>query len=306
VRLGPNAVRLITDPLQIARALATLDEISGGRVDAVTCVSAPRYRSIHQSSAKFKPVPFVREMIEVLRLALSNKQFAYDGEYFQCSYTAYPTKTAALQNPFPLKYASSGGPRLLELGGEICDGVHIAPHYTPAVVEHFLRHVGIGAERAGKELSSLDLAVAPIWCCSEDGDEARRVATAHVAFYVAWQPKALWDVLLPEAGVPFSEVEAVTEAWHAGDTKKAAELISPELSAAMSVAGTPAECVELLQKRFVGGPIQHLVLMAVDETHSELVLGERSENSPIPSVADQLRIFHDEVLPEIGVPAGVA
>lgn len=306
IRLGPNAVRLLIDPLQIARALATLDEISEGRVDAVTCISAPRYRSVHQSSTKLRSVPYLREMIEVLRLALSNKQFEYDGEYFQCTYTAYPTKTKALQDPFPLKYASSGGPKLLELAGEICDGVHVAPHYTPAVVEYFLDHVRVGAERSGRELHDLDLAVGPIFCCSEDGDAARRTATAHVAFYVAWQPQALWEVLLPEAGVPFSEVEAVTEAWRSGETKKAAELISPELSAAMSIAGTPAECAELLRTRFVGGPIDHLVLMAVDESHSELVLGERPERSPIPSVAEQMQIFHDEVLPRIGVPAGVA
>lgn len=306
LRIGPAAVRLMIDPLQIARSLATLDEISGGRVDAGTCIAAPRYRSVHQSAAKFKPVAYVREMVEVLRLALSNKQFAHDGEYFQCTYTAYPTKTQALQDPFPLKYGSSGGPRMLELAGEIYDGVFIAPQHTPAVVEHVLRHVGKGAERAGKNVRDLDVAAGPIWCCSEDGDAARRVARAHVAFYVPWQPAALWDVLLPEFGIARSEVEAVSEAWHAGDVRRAAGRVSPEMTDALTISGTPDECAEKLRVRFAGGPLDHVFLQVIDETHSELVLGERREDSPIPSVAEQLRLFHEAVLPKVGTPAGVA
>src|SRR5207302_984079 len=70
-RIGPSAIRLLlTDPLVAARALATLDELSGGRVDAVLGLGGKMFLNAGTSSRPHRQLAYLREAFAVIRQAL--------------------------------------------------------------------------------------------------------------------------------------------------------------------------------------------------------------------------------------------
>ncbi|MBS1678238.1 MAG: LLM class flavin-dependent oxidoreductase [Actinobacteria bacterium] len=295
LRLGPSAIRLLlTDPLVAARSLATLDEISDGRVDAVLGLGDARFPLAQSGADAPKPVPFLRESFDVIRRALVDERIEYDGRFFSYDYRDSPQKARPVQEEIPLWFGSGGGPRLLELSGEISDGAHLAPGWTRKTCDWAAALVRKGAEKAGKDFASLDFAMGPVFVCAEDGDLAREVARIHSTFYLPFQARPYFEAI-NDTEYDYSRVEEIKAAWLAGDMAKAVSLTPPELAALYYVAGTPQECAEQLKEN-ITDDVNHLVLMVADAGHVEMILGDR--RGEIPSVREQMKMISEHVMPE--------
>lgn len=183
IRLGPNAVRvLFRDPALIALAIATLDELSDGRVDTVVGFGSSNFYDAHKKhrSETSRPWARVRESIEVMREFLQHQRLDFLGEYFQ--YDGLETSVAPVQQRPPLKMATIGGPRAMEAAGEVADGMHIAPIASRVACHDAVEHVKRGAARMGRRWQNLDIGACPIWVCSPERDAAREVARIKVAW----------------------------------------------------------------------------------------------------------------------------
>ena len=142
IRLGPNAVRILfRDPALIALAIATLDELTEGRVDTVVGFGAANFYKPHQMTKEQTSRPWarVKEALAVMRQFLTTQTLSYQGEYF--SYEDLATSVAPVQDPPPLKMATVGGPKAMETAGEVADGMHIAPIASRAACEDALERV---------------------------------------------------------------------------------------------------------------------------------------------------------------------
>ncbi len=297
VRLGPDAARLmLTDPLVVARALATLDELSGGRVDGIVGLGDARFGGTQTGGDSVRPVPFMRESFEVIRLALSSETVQYGGRYFSYDYTDHPMRARPVQERIPLWYGSGGGPKLMELAGEVADGMHMAPGYTRRTIDYCLGIVAKGAERAGRDYRQLDLAMGPIFVVAEDGDLAREAARVHATFYLPFMVASFFEAI-NETVHDYATVQAVKDAWLAGDVASAADLVPDDLARLYYVAGTPAECVATLKDNIAGTDINHLTLMIVDNGHVEMILGQGLPG--LPTVREQMHMIHDQVMPAL-------
>ena len=147
IRFGPNVTHVfLREPTLICQQLATLDELSGGRAEAV--VSTGNFvmlEQYHLDWAKRKPLSRLREAMHVMRTFLDDGKIDFEGDFFK--YTGLFTAARPVQERIPLKMGGMKGPRSFEVAGEIADGLHHALSYSREAYDYVVDHVKIGAER---------------------------------------------------------------------------------------------------------------------------------------------------------------
>jgi probable F420-dependent oxidoreductase len=115
-------------PTVLAKELATLDVLSGGRLDVAIGAgwNEPEYAAIGQP---FDPVGTrvarLAEAIAVLKGCFGDGPFSFAGEHYRITdYDAFPRP---IQRPHPPIFVGGGGKRTLTLAGREADIVGLAP-----------------------------------------------------------------------------------------------------------------------------------------------------------------------------------
>ncbi len=153
VRFFPDVANLpLRPPAMLAKAAASLDVLSGGRIemglgagafwDAIVAMDGPR-RSPREA------VRSVEEAIEVMRLVWSDERsLHFDGELYSLK--------GMRPGPHPVHrigiWVGAYGPRMLDLIGRLADGWVPSLGYTPPEkLPELHRRIDAGAQRAGRE-----------------------------------------------------------------------------------------------------------------------------------------------------------
>jgi len=225
----------------IAMAAATVDHLSQGRL-VLGLGSSHRVQVEPEHGIPFvQPTRRLRETVEVVRRLLRDGVVSFAGEVVRIE--RFDLWFSPLRRDVPI-YLAALFPPLLELGGEIADGVLL----TWATLEAGRRaaeHAAIGARRAGRDPGAVD--VASLLPCSVAASRADAVARMRrtVAFYAGFFPR--YHRLLAAAGFP-DEVRAIKAAWERGEREEAERLVPDALVMAVAVAGTPDECRERIAR----------------------------------------------------------
>ncbi|MBV8942069.1 MAG: LLM class flavin-dependent oxidoreductase [Solirubrobacterales bacterium] len=293
IRFGPNVTHVfLREPTLICQQLATLDELSRGRTEAV--VSTGNFvmmEQYHLDWARRRPLSRLREAMHVMRTFLDDGKIDYEGEFFK--YTGLFTAARPVQDRIPLKMGGMKGPRSFEVAGEIADGLHHALSYSREAYDYVIDHVKVGAERAGREWQELDLGAWLVSVVSEDSAAAKRAARILVAFYIPSMPAEQ----LARHGIDQTELQPIFDAFAAGDVAKAIEMFGPELAEKLSVAGTPEECAEQVSRDILPAGINHLVLALADAPLVQFFSGQAIEG--VPPIKDQLRLVAERMIPAL-------
>jgi probable F420-dependent oxidoreductase len=119
-------------PAVLAQDLASIDVLSGGRVDVAIGAgwNKPEYDAI---GMRFDPTAVrqarLAEAVTVLKGLFSGEPFTFAGEHYTITdYAAYPVP---VQRPHPPFFIGGGGRRTLTLAGREADTVGLAPRILP-------------------------------------------------------------------------------------------------------------------------------------------------------------------------------
>ena len=137
------------DPTHVAQLAATLDELSGGRAEVVPGIG--NLAMLEQYGIDWhgtRPVGRLREAHHVIRTC-STKVRSTSREDFFGTRASAPRRGPSGSRP--LKLGAMGGPKSMELAGEIADGLHTACAYSAEALSYAVHHFKVGAERAGRE-----------------------------------------------------------------------------------------------------------------------------------------------------------
>ncbi|MDQ3382612.1 MAG: LLM class flavin-dependent oxidoreductase [Actinomycetota bacterium] len=161
LRLYPATSNVVTrHPLVMAALANSLDELAPGR--AMLTV-APGFLSVEKAGQPQARRDRLREVVLVLRGLLQDGVATLDGHRVELFHRP-PTGSRVI--------VLASGPRLLELAGEVADGVMMLVGLHPAGVEAARSHVRRGAERAGRDPSTLEeILIVPF--SLGDGNDAR-------------------------------------------------------------------------------------------------------------------------------------
>jgi len=289
VRFGPNLSGVwLREPTLLCQALATLDELTGGRAEGV--ISCGNFGLLSQYGVDWKTIkPFsrVKEAHHVMRTFLDEGAITYDGEFYR--YNGLFTFPRPVQERLPLYIGAMRGPKSMQLAGEVSDGVHSALGYNKAWYDYVVENVRIGAERAGRDWKTLDIGAWCVMTCAPDSDQAKIAVRSIVAFYLSSQP----DEQLEMHGVDPEEMKAIVEVLGRGELDKAYDMTTPEVAEKLSIAGTPEECVAQI-KEIESAGVNHMICCITDPVILKTFTGKDVD---VPDVEGQLRLIADEVMP---------
>ncbi|HEU5439222.1 MAG TPA: TIGR03842 family LLM class F420-dependent oxidoreductase [Ktedonobacterales bacterium] len=178
MRLGTCVTNpAVRDPTVTASVLATLNRISGGRMD----LGIGRGDSSRRVLGK-KPTTLdgLEAAVHGIRRLAAGDPVDYEGEQIQMPWAA---------GGLPV-WIAGYGPKALQLTGRIADGV-ILQLADPAIIKWCLGFVREGALAAGRDPSSIQvMAAAPVWV-SNDLAEARE----HVRWFPALVSNHVMDLI---------------------------------------------------------------------------------------------------------------
>jgi len=160
---------LLRHPIVTASTLASLADISGGRVFMGIGTGHSALLNVGLRPAKLEAM---RSFILAVRGLLTQGIAEWQGQTVKMDWWMG-------QQPIPL-YMAAGGPKSLELAGEIADGVIIGNGMTPEVLASNFAAIECGAKKSGRSLSDLYLQWLLPTCVADDADQAGREARAQM------------------------------------------------------------------------------------------------------------------------------
>jgi 5,10-methylenetetrahydromethanopterin reductase len=293
LRLGPCVTPIyMREPTYIAQLAATLDELSGGRAEVVFGIG--NIAMLQQYGVEWRgtrPIARLREAHRVMRTILDEGEIDFEGDFYR--YTGVTTAAHPVQEHLPLKVGAMGGPKSMEVAGEIADGLHAACAYSPEALGYAVEHARIGAERVDKGMDGFDLGDSLLGAIAPDGDVARRAGRILAAFYIPSMPPAL----LERHDIDPDSVQPVNEAFAAGDVKRALDATPDEVADRIMVAGTPEDWVGWLKDTYAPSGLNHALVSFTDPFTLKAWAGIDVEG--LPDLGEQVRMVGEEVIPEV-------
>lgn len=215
IRLGTGASLLaLNDPLRVAEDVASLDLLSGGRIEFGVARGGPfpvQYRQAGIASADVARER-MHEALALIRRLWTEPETQFDGRFFRYERVAvYPRP---LQRPVPVWLASLSGDSL-RVAAEHGDGLMATPSADLGQVA-----VQVQAERARR--GDFPFAIARFFHCDEDGPRA----IAHGIEAVRAYPRLMGVQFAPGQWPPM----------FAPDAPEAVIL-------ANAIIGTPGQCI---------------------------------------------------------------
>ena len=232
----------------MAMTLATLHELSGGRVTlGIGAYWDPLARN--QGIRRRKHLAAMREYVSVVRRLLNLETVTYDGEVVKVQDLRLDLGEDMPREPIDVPiYIGATGPRMLELAGEIGDGVFHNFFTSVSYLRQSLERVEAGAARAGRSMKDIDMPQMLAVAMSDDAVAARNAARHAVTMYLGQQPH-----IGKAGGVPDEVIQSVHDAmggWppREGGIEDAMSLVGDEIVDLLSVAGTPEMCRARVQE----------------------------------------------------------
>jgi len=189
-----------------------------------------------------KPLQAIRENIEAIRQLFSMQEVTYHGDFVHLDHVSLDVVWGDRSpRDIPI-YIGATGDKMLELAGEICDGVCLNYGVSVDYIRRAIAIVEKGAQKAGKTLQDLDLPELIVCSLSdEDPQAALHEGKKLAAYYFATEPH-----IMKASGVSeeIADKAKALMSWPAteADYERASAVIPEDLVRNIMAVGTAAEC----------------------------------------------------------------
>ena len=231
----------------LAATFSTLDDLAPGRImlgigawwDPLAAKVGIRRR---------KHVQAMRETVEVTRRLLAMERVTFHGEFVDVDEIEIDIVHGD-RSPkrVPIYIAATTGMKMMELAGEIGDGVLLNYLVGPGYDAGALEHLAAGAERAGRTLDEIDRPQLVVCSLDEDRSLALDRARELVAQYLGQQPhigkaSGVDESLLDEIGSILT--------WPAtpAQIEQATALVPDDVVQLITASGTADDCRAKVQE----------------------------------------------------------
>jgi 5,10-methylenetetrahydromethanopterin reductase len=223
----------------LAATFLTLDDLAPGRI--ICGIGAwwdPLARNV--GIERRKPLVAMRETVEVLRRLLHMERVTFHGEFHHVDGIELDVVHGRREPRHVPIYIGATGLKMMELTGEIADGVVLNYCVPPEYNQEALESLKAGARRAGRRWEDLDRPQLVV--CSVDPDREKALDTTRelLTQYLAQQPHiAHASGVAPEI---VAEIQSIL-GWPATheQIRRAKHLVPDELIVRITASGTPDE-----------------------------------------------------------------
>ncbi|MGQ9814821.1 MAG: LLM class flavin-dependent oxidoreductase [Candidatus Roseilinea sp.] len=223
----------------IAATFLTLDDLAPDRI--ICGIGAwwdPLARNVGITRAK--PLRAMREVVTVVRDLLAMKRVTFHGEFVHLDGVELDIVHGRREPRNVPIYIGATGDQMMELTGEIADGVVLNYLVAPRYNEKALAVLEAGAKKAGRKLDDIDRPQLVV--CSVDHDRKQALDSARklVTQYLGQQPH-----IMKASGVSSDLLEAIGKVltWPATEEQieQAMALVPDDVVQLITASGTPDE-----------------------------------------------------------------
>jgi 5,10-methylenetetrahydromethanopterin reductase len=227
------------NPARLAATFATLDDLAPGRI--ILGLGAwwdPLAAKV--GITRTRPLATMREVVTACRALLANERVTLHGEHVHLDGVELDYVYQERRPKQVPIYIGATGMRMMELAGEIADGVVLNYLVSAEYNQRALEALEAGASRAGRRLDDIDRPQLVV--CSVDADRSVALDRARmmVTQYLGQQPH-----IMEASGVPRSLLDRVGEVltWPATNEQvaAAARLVPDEIVDLLTASGTAAD-----------------------------------------------------------------
>jgi len=237
----------------MAMTLATLHELSGGRVMlGIGAYWEPL--ASNQGIRRRKTVSAMREYVTVVRQLLNMETVTYEGEVVKVNDLRLDLGDGIPRTPKEVPiYIGATGPRMMELAGEIADGVFHNFFTSVGYLRQSLDRVKTGAQRAGRPVREIDMPQMMAVAMSNDAESARNTARYAITMYMGQQPH-----IAKASGIDEDVIQHIHDTiggWppREGGIEAAMSLVGDDIVDLLCAAGTPEMCRQRVQEYMDAG-----------------------------------------------------
>jgi 5,10-methylenetetrahydromethanopterin reductase len=144
-------------------------------------------------------------------------------------------------------YFGGIGPRMLDLAGEVADGLVMTRRgsFSVEYAKYAIERVIKSAKRHKRDSSKIDFLAFFETCISENENSAIQFAKRVLGTYTIPQTPSFVSNL---AGIQKNDIMAVKEKYLNGDFAGAIGAVTDEMVDKFAIAGTPSRCLEKLEE----------------------------------------------------------
>lgn len=247
IKIGSGVINNWTRNIGLlAATYLTLDDLAP---DRIICGIGAWWDPLAQNVGitRRKPLLAMRETIDVMRRLLALENVTFEGEFHHVNGIELDIVHGRREPRDVPMYIGATGPKMMQLAGEIADGVVlnycVPPDYNDVAMEQLHK----GAQKAGRTLDDIDRP--QLIVCSVDSDRERALDGARglLTQYLAQQPH-----IARASGVKPEVVEKIQSilGWPATkeEIDKAKVYVPDELVLRITATGTPDEARAKVQE----------------------------------------------------------
>ncbi len=245
--LGTTQIVRLRSPVVMAQTLATLDELTGGRMTLAPGACTNSHARVH-SLEPMDPALTLREWIESIRLLLTGEKISYHGNVVKLTNVGLGWKPIRSSVPLYVPATSRTG---LRLAGEIGDGVVLNAVCSPEYTVNALRIIREAAEKAGKNWANFE--VAQIINCSLEDDHKTALDAVRWEVATKFDPVQIPFIAGPKmrVGEPYIRKEDLPkfeQGYANGGIEGLIRAIPDSYVEGMTASGTPDEVFRRVQR----------------------------------------------------------
>jgi 5,10-methylenetetrahydromethanopterin reductase len=227
-------------PVQIARAIGTLDELSEGRV--ILGLGAGNKRmfldklGIEQKGA----ASLMRQSVRCIRELLSGKVADWNSPELMLDHVQleFPTRPE-----IPI-FVASRSPLMLSVGGEVADGVIAEALFTSGGVQYVRERIQVGAEKAGRKWESVEHVCWQVLDVNDERDKAVEALKAWTAHIIGASNREF----ILRMGINEKVAEQIKSAYVDAGVTAAARYVGHDEVDSIAIAGDPGHCKKMVEQ----------------------------------------------------------
>ena len=252
LKIGSGVVDCWTrNPARLASTFSTLDDLAPGRM--ILGIGAwwdPLAARV--GIERRRPLTAMREVVEACRALLADETVTYDGDFVHLDGVELDYVYQERRPKEVPIYIGATGDRMLELTGEIADGVVLNYLVSPEYNRRAMDRLADGAARVGRSVDALDRPQLVVCSVAETRAEALDGARLMVTQYLGQQPH-----IMKASGVPESLLEEIGRVltWPATHEQvvAASKLVPDAVVQMICAAGTADEVREKVAQYMADG-----------------------------------------------------
>lgn len=252
IKVGSGVVDCWTrNPARLASTFSTLDDLAPGHV--ILGIGAwwdPLAAKV--GITRNKPLGVMREIVTTVRALLANETVTFEGDYVHLDGVELDYVYQERRPKDVPIYIGATGMKMMELCGEIADGVVLNYLVGPDYNRQAMEALQIGLDKSGRKLEDVDRPQLVVCSVHEDRKTALDMARLMVTQYLGQQPH-----IMKASGVPQSLLDKVGEVltWPATheQVEAASKLVPDEIVQMLTASGTPADAKAKVDEYIASG-----------------------------------------------------